>query len=98
VQIKLQAIPGTGSLTAESDFPAGMTLDVHKRYLTPLGNFYTDSEQFVAENIERFPSFGVRFKPIVENAPLNHEATGKEVGYIKLGWLVPLFHLDRADF
>jgi hypothetical protein len=66
--------------------------------LTPLGNFYTDTEQFLAENIERFPPFGVRFKPIVENAPLKQEATGKEVGYLKLGWLVPLFQFDRADF
>jgi hypothetical protein len=86
------------SMTDQSDFPARMTLDVHKRYLTPLGNFFTDTEQFVAEDIERFPPFGVRFRPIIENAPLKHENSGKEVGYIKLGWLVPLFHLDRADF
>jgi hypothetical protein len=86
------------SMSAESDFPARMTLDVHKRYLTPLGNFYTDTEQFEAENIERFPPFGVRFKPVVENAPLKDEKTGEEVGYIKLGWLVPLFHLDPEDF
>lgn len=86
------------SMSPKSDFPARMTLDVHKRYLTPFGNFYTDTEQFEAENIERFPPFGVRFKPIVENAPLKNEKTGEEVGYIKLGWLVPLFHLEPQDF
>ncbi|HYG83183.1 MAG TPA: hypothetical protein VD861_22485, partial [Pyrinomonadaceae bacterium] len=91
--------PGTvESMTAKSDFPARMTLDVHKRYLTPIGNFFTDTEQFIAENIERFPPFGVRFKPVVEKAPLKHENTGKEVGYIKLGWLVPLFLLGPDDF
>jgi hypothetical protein len=86
------------SMMSDSDFPARMILDVHKRYLTAFGNFFTDTEQFVADNIERFPPFGVRFKPIVEHAPLRNEVTREEVGYIKLGWLVPLFYLDRSDF
>jgi hypothetical protein len=86
------------SMSAESDFPARMTLDVHKRYLTAFGTYYTDTEQFVAENIERFPPFGVRFKPMIERAPLKSEQTQQVVGHITLGWLVPLFHLDRSDF
>jgi hypothetical protein len=45
------------SMNPGTDFPARMTLDVRKRYVTPHGTFYSDREEFVAENIRRFPPF-----------------------------------------
>lgn len=86
------------SMQKDSDFPARMTLDVRKHYLTPLGTFYSDREEFVAENIMRFPPFGVKFTPVQETVPLREEKTGNKVGELKLGWLVPLCYLDASDF
>lgn len=86
------------SMQKEADFPARMTLDVRKRYITPLGNFYSDREEFMAENIQRFPPFGVKFTPIQPTVPLRDEKTGEVVGELKLGWLVPLCYVDAANF
>jgi hypothetical protein len=86
------------SMQKGSDFPARMTLDVRKHYMTPFGTFYRDKEEFVAENIMRFPPFGVKFTPIEPIAPLYEEKTGEIVGEIKLGWLVPLCYLDASNF
>lgn len=86
------------SMNAGSDFPARMTLDVRKRYVTPMGAFYSEREEFEANNIERFPPFGVRFTPVNPTAELKDEKTGQVVGHINLGWLVPLCYLDAANF
>ncbi|UFW90546.1 hypothetical protein BjapCC829_19225 [Bradyrhizobium barranii] len=86
------------SMQSGADFPARMTLDVRKRYITPMGTFYSEREEFEAVNIERFPPFGVKFTPIKPTAALKDEKTGAEVGHINLGWLVPLCYLDPANF
>lgn len=86
------------SMHPGSDFPARMTLDVRKSYVTSAGTFYRDNEEFVAENIMRFPPFGVRFSPVEPIAPLRDAATGEIVGQIHLHWLVPLCYVDPSVF
>lgn len=86
------------SMKEDSDFPAKMTLDVRKHYITPIGTFYSNREEFFAENIERFPPFGVKFTPVQETVPLLEEKSGNVVGELKLGWLVPLCYLDASTF
>jgi hypothetical protein len=86
------------SMHPGSDFPARMTLDVRKSYITTAGTFYRDNEEFVAENIPRFPPFGVRFTPVEPIAPLREAATGEIVGQIHLHWLVPLCYVDPSVF
>jgi hypothetical protein len=85
------------AMTAAADFPATMTLDVGKSYITPMGEFYRDEEIFEAENLERFPPFGKKFYPLKEIAPLRNARSGEQIGVIKLGWLVPLCYLDPAE-
>lgn len=85
------------SMTSKSDFPARMTLDVRKSYISPAGSFYRDNEEFAADGIKRFPPFGVKFYPTEPIAPLREARTGKIVGQINLGWLVPLCHLDPGE-
>lgn len=85
------------SMTSTSDFPARMSLDVGKSYITPVGDFYRDNEVFSAEGLQRFPPFGVKFYPVEPIAPLRNAQTGHIVGEIKLGWLVPLCYIDPGE-
>jgi hypothetical protein len=85
------------SLQAGSDFPARMTFNVRKRYMTPYGNFYSDREQFTAD-IPSYPPFGTQFMPINADVPLRDERTDQVVGQVHLGWLTPLCCLDKQNF
>jgi hypothetical protein len=86
------------SMQPGSDFPARMMLDVQKSYITPAGTFYRDKEEFVAENIMRFPPFGVEFRPVDPIAPLFDVRTRTRVGHVELKWLVPLCYVDPSSF
>jgi hypothetical protein len=86
------------SMHPGSDFPAKMMLDVQKSYITPAGTFYRDKEEFIAENILRFPPFGVEFKPVDPIAPLYEVKTRERVGHVELKWLVPLCYVDPSSF
>jgi hypothetical protein len=86
------------SMKPGSDFPARMTLDVRKSYITPAGTFYRDNEEFFADNITRFPPFGVKFTPVEPIAPLRNARNGEIVGQIRLEWLVPLCYVDASEF
>jgi hypothetical protein len=85
------------SMVPGSDFPAQMSLDVGKSYITPMGEFYRDNEVFAADGLMRFPPFGTKFYPIEPIAPLRNARTGDIIGQIKLGWLVPLCYLDPSE-
>lgn len=85
------------AMSPEADFPATMTLDVSKSYITPMGEFYRDEEIFEADGLMRFPPFGKKFYPLKKIAPLRNARSGKQIGEIKLGWLVPLCYLDPAE-
>jgi hypothetical protein len=85
------------SLQAGADFPARMTFNVRKRYMTPYGNFYSDREQFTAD-IPSYPPFGTQFVPINADVPLRDERTDQIVGQVHLGWLTPLCYLDKQNF
>jgi hypothetical protein len=85
------------SETPSSDFPAKMTLDVSKSYITPFGDFYRDNELFEAGGIMRFPPFGTKFHATDPIAPMRNVRTDEVIGHIKLGWLVPLCYLDPEE-
>jgi hypothetical protein len=85
------------SLQAGADFPARMTFDVRKRYMTPYGNFYSDREQFTAD-IPSYPPFGTKFAPINADVPLRDEKSDQIVGQVHIGWLTPLCYLDKQNF
>ncbi|WP_172746831.1 hypothetical protein [Neorhizobium sp. T25_13] len=100
VQIGMFGAQNPGKITSMSpntDFPARMSLDVGKSYITPVGDFYRDNEVFLAEGIQMFPPFGVKFNPVEPIAPLRNAQTGHIIGQIKLGWLVPLCYLDPGE-
>lgn len=83
--------------TPDSDFPAKMTLDVTKSYITPFGDFYRDNELFEASGIMSFPPFGKKFFATDPIAPIRNVRSNEVIGHIKLGWLVPLCYLDPEE-
>jgi hypothetical protein len=86
------------AMQRDSDFPAKMTLDVRKHYITPMGTFYSDREEFYVENIQQFPPFGMKFTAVNNKVPLREEKTSEIVGEITLNWLIPLCFLNPSSF
>ena len=85
------------SMQAGTDFPAKMSLDVGKSYITPMGDFYRDNEVFEAEGLMQFPPFGKKFLPVEPHAPLRNAETGRIIGQITLKQLVPLCWVDPGE-
>jgi len=82
----------------DTDFPADMTLKLHKKYITPIGTFVGEEEPFKATNITAFPPFGAYLYPQVEKVRLLDEKTKKHVGYLHLGTVVQVSHIDPHEF
>jgi len=100
VQIIVESGSGTGSVVAQSsscDFPADMTLQVAKSYMTPLGTFFGGLEVYEATGIEEFPPYGVTFLQTLGDVPL-YDQKGAQVGLFRPLDLTPIGPIDPTEF
>lgn len=86
------------ALTPDADFPARMTFELRKRYTTAFGTFISETEVYLAPSISSFPPFGQKLYPTQSQVRLLDEKTGRHVGNLVPGTIVPLFYLDRSTY